>query len=133
MRRRSPRFGEKKMRTTTRKWGALLLATHASPYVPTVDVHVKQVEASRGFDGDPDTELNSDQPFSSLSPAVRVSPAILSLPCWESGGISASPQVRVVHVSAAAPAADVEFWDGAIVTPVSDDSDLPFGDAFHSS
>ena len=133
MRRRSPSFGEKKMRTTTRKRGALLLATHASPYVPTVDVHGEQVAASRGFAGDPDTELSSDQPLSSLSPAVRVSPAILSLIHRESGGISASPQVRVVHVSAAAPAADVEFWDGAIVTPVSDDSDLPFGDAFHSS
>ncbi len=129
MRKRSPRYGERKLRKAIKKRGAALLTTHASPYVPSVDVHGDFVTAPRDFDGDTDTELMDYPFFSSLSPAVWVSPAITGPLIGRAGREPASPQVQIVQDSAAAAAVDVGFWDGATVTPVSDDSDPAFGDA----
>ena len=117
------------MRKAIKKRGAALLTTHASPYVPSVDVHGNFVTAPRDFDGDTDTELMDYPFFSSLSPAVWVSPAITGPLIRRAGREPASPQVQIVQDSAAAAAVDVGFWDGATVTPVSDDSDPAFGDA----
>jgi len=129
MRKQSPRFGERKLRKSNQKRRAALLTTHASPYVPSVDVHGDFVTALRDCDGDTDTELMDFPFFSSLSPAVWVSPAFTGPWIRSAGQESASPQDQIVQDSAAAASVDVGFWDGATVTPVSDDSDPAFGDA----
>lgn len=117
------------MRNSGRKRGALLLARHASPYVPTVDVRVGLVKVLRGQNGDTDTELKDEMSFGSLSPAVWVSPAVISHSREGEGQKAASPQVQIVQDSAAAGAADLAFWDGATVTPVSVEQRSRLGDA----
>jgi hypothetical protein len=118
------------MKKMSQKRGAALLAKHASPYVPTLDVHEVFAVAPRDQGGDADTELKDHNSFSSLSPVVWVSPAFIAFSLDRERRKSASPQVEIVQESAAAAVVDLGFWDGATtVTPVSVEQRSHLGDA----
>jgi hypothetical protein len=56
-------------------------------------------------------------------------PGLTVLPLAEMFEDTASPLVRVVHASPDAPRVDVGLWDGKSLAPVSDFSDIGFGEA----
>jgi len=104
-------------------------AVQVSPASYTIDV---KVAASGALAASFDTpELMAGQRYLAIASGFVSGgqPGFTVLPLAEMFEDTASPLLRVVHASPDAPRVDVGLWDGKAFTPVSEYSDLGFGDA----
>jgi hypothetical protein len=95
----------------------------------TVDVKVASSGALAATFGTP--ELMAGQRYLAIATGLvgGGQPGFTVLPLAEMFEDTASPLLRVVHASPDAPRVDVGLWDGKAFTPVSEFSDLGFGEA----
>ena len=123
--------------------GAMVRVAHASPDAPAVDVYANDGPAPVVVNSwftettpclGPSCRGHHDRAVGRLVfqrplPGGAGAPGFTALPLAAMFEDTASPLARIVHVSSDAPSVDVGLWDGKSFTPVSDYSDLAFGDA----